>query len=88
MGLDGDSSKGLWGAGVLSRGRKGSSTGIPESRWVNPQSLCDHHVQVGQAFLEAAVVRGRLVGGRDKGKKVSSTEPCGFLASPVALGSC
>lgn len=60
--LDSDAPKGLWDAGAR-QGEEGGSTGVPESRWVNPQGLRDHHVQVGQAFLEAAVVRRRLVEG-------------------------
>ena len=49
----------------LGAGRGGAH--LPESRWVHPQGLCDHHVQVGQAFLEAAELRGHLMD-RDKGK--------------------
>ena len=37
--------------------------GLPESRWVHPQGLFNHHVQVGQTFLEAAVLRGQLMEG-------------------------
>lgn len=54
--------KGLWrtaGWGGV-RGGDGEQ-GVPESRRVDPQGLRNHHVQVGQAFLEAAVVKGRLV---------------------------
>ena len=46
----GDSLK-TWGAG------------LPESWRVHPQGLLNHHVQVGQAFLEAAVLRGQLMEG-------------------------
>ena len=37
--------------------------GLPESWWVHPQGLFNHHVQVGQTFLEAAVLGGRLMEG-------------------------
>lgn len=49
-------------------GVQGGGASLPESRWVHPQGLCNHHVQVGQAFLEVAVLRGRLVEGCDKGR--------------------
>lgn len=49
-------------------GAQGVGVSLPESRWVHPQGLSDHHVQVGQAFLEAAVLGGHLMEGCDKGR--------------------
>lgn len=40
---------------------------LPESRWIHPQGLCNHHVQIGQAFLQAAVLRGWLRQGANGG---------------------
>lgn len=68
-------------------GGVGEDTGLPESWRVKPQGLCNHHVQVGQVFLEAAVVRSRLWRGRGKERKLSYTESYSILASPLALES-
>lgn len=49
--------------GVPGRGARCGAADLLERGRVHPQGLCDHHVQVGQAFLKAAELGGRLTEG-------------------------
>lgn len=56
---------------------------IPESWWVHPQGLCNHHVQIGQAFLQAAVPRGWLRQGTKGGGVRRTLTALGLFHGPL-----